>query len=159
MGGSRLAWLNVVTTKCCEPAERVARTRRVVARTLHGPQSVAAARQLTTASFRRWGLEKQGDSAALVVSELAGNAFRHGRQPVRLVLCATGAAGFRTAFCAVTNAGQWRKDRQDEDLAEWGRGLYIVRAVADSLMVRHDRLTGRTVALARFVVKPDEDSL
>jgi anti-sigma regulatory factor (Ser/Thr protein kinase) len=95
-----------------------------------------------------------------VVSELAGNAFRHGRGPVRLVLrCEPSLLG-PAAACTVRDAGRWTgaqiPDRAEVEAAtceEGGRGLYIARELADSLTVRATRYRPGTAVTATFVTR------
>src|SRR5437016_13875045 len=80
---------------------------RFVVTVLPGPTAVADARRLTVRTLDRWGLAERAADAAVVVSELAGNAFRHGRGPVRLVLrCESSALGPAAAF-TVRERGRW----------------------------------------------------
>ncbi len=144
-------------------AERPARLMpgpldRFVISVLPGPTAVADARRLTMDTLGRWGLAERADDAAVVVSELAGNAFRHGRAPVRLVLrCEASALG--PAACSVRDAGTWGGARIPDRAAmeaaicsEGGRGLYIARELSDSLTVRTARYRPGTVVTATFTM-------
>jgi anti-sigma regulatory factor (Ser/Thr protein kinase) len=137
---------------------------RVVA-TLSGPTSLAEARRLTVRTFGGWGLADRASDAALVVSELAANALRHGRGPVRLVLrCADSQQGSAVA-CTVRDNGIWSGARipdyreiEAAPGAECGRGLYIARELADTLTVRAARYRFGTAVTATFAVdRPEID--
>lgn len=69
------------------------------------------------------------DSLVLAVSELATNAARHGRPPVRLDVVAHGSG----VYLGVQDDGSDHLPRRREahDFEEAGRGLSIVAAVAD----------------------------
>jgi hypothetical protein len=49
------------------------------------PASLGKARKLVADACDRWGLPRLGGDAALVASELVGNALRHAQPPLRLV--------------------------------------------------------------------------
>jgi anti-sigma regulatory factor (Ser/Thr protein kinase) len=130
---------------------------RFVVTVLPGPTAVADARRLTMRTLDRWGLAERASDAAVVVSELAGNAFRHGRGPVRLVLRCEASAYGPAAACTVRDGGRWTggpiPDRAAIEAAtcdEGGRGLYIARELADSLTVRAARYRPGTVVTATF---------
>ena len=53
-----------------------------------GPQAQSQARRLISAACADWGLPHLSWPAELIVSELAGNAVRHGAQPIGLVAAA-----------------------------------------------------------------------
>lgn len=133
---------------------------RFVVTVLPGPTAVADARRLTVRTLARWGLAERAADAAVVVSELAGNAFRHGRGPVRLVLrCESSALGPAVA-CTVRDGGRWAggqiPDREMVEAAtcdEGGRGLYIARELADSLTVRATRYRAGTAVTATFITR------
>jgi anti-sigma regulatory factor (Ser/Thr protein kinase) len=146
-------------------AERPARLMpgpldRFVISVLPGPTAVADARRLTMDTLGRWGLAERADDAAMVVSELAGNAFRHGRAPVRLVLRCEASALGPAAACSVRDAGKWGGARIPDRAAmeaaicsEGGRGLYIARELSDSLTVRTARYRPGTVVTATFTMR------
>jgi anti-sigma regulatory factor (Ser/Thr protein kinase) len=130
---------------------------RFIVSLLPGPTSVADARRLTVNTLDRWGLTERASDAAVVVSELAGNAFRHGRGPVRLVLRCEPTAYGPAAACTVRDTGKWTGGRIPDRAAieaaiseEGGRGLYIARELADSLTVRAARYRPGTVVTATF---------
>jgi anti-sigma regulatory factor (Ser/Thr protein kinase) len=130
---------------------------RFVVTVLPGPTAVADARRLTVRTLDRWGLAERAADAAVVVSELAGNAFRHGRGPVRLVLRCEPSAYGPAAACTIRDGGRWSgaqiPDRATMEAAmcdEGGRGLYIARELADSLTVRAARYRPGTAVTATF---------
>ena len=135
---------------------------RFVVSVLPGPTAVADARRLTVRTLDRWGLAERASDAAVVVSELAGNAFRHGRGPVRLVLRCEPSASGPAAACTVRDAGKWGgagiPDRAAIEAAtgdEGGRGLFIARELSDSLTVRAARYRPGTVVTATFTTRHD----
>ncbi|NEB10350.1 ATP-binding protein [Streptomyces coelicoflavus] len=90
--------------------------------------------------LRHWDIGELADDAALIVTELLGNAFRHGRPPVRVSLTLD-ESGDRTAlWIAVGDAGpavdigllraKWR--HPSGRLSTDGRGLRLVDALAHS---------------------------
>ena len=109
------------------------------------PPDLTAAREARAATKRilpRWALGALLDPVLLVVSELVGNAVRHGRPPVDMRL--------RKAGRGV------RVDVHDEDAtapsvthaaaeAESGRGLFLVDAVAAESGVEQVEGDGKVV--------------
>jgi anti-sigma regulatory factor (Ser/Thr protein kinase) len=55
------------------------------------PRSAAVARRHVAETLRRWGMEHHVDNAALIVSELVGNAVRHAGTVVELVVHRSGS--------------------------------------------------------------------
>jgi len=135
---------------------------------LTAPAALAEARRLTVGALERWGLSERAGDAALVISELAGNALRHGSGPVQVVLCRKPTPAGTAVECTVKDAGKWRglgvpdRDEVEADLdAEGGRGLFIARELADSLIVRAPRYRAGTTVTATFTssgVAPEADA-
>lgn len=124
---------------------------------LTAPAALAEARRLTVGALERWGLSERAGDAALVISELAGNALRHGSGPVQLVLRRKPTSLGTAVECTVKDAGKWRglgvpeREEVEADLdAEGGRGLFIARELADSLIVRAPRYRAGTTVTATF---------
>jgi hypothetical protein len=101
------------------------------------PKPARAARDFAAATARRWGAGERADDIAIVVSELVTNALRHAqpasgepqqRRPVRLGLLQPGPC----VLCAVADPGRAVPVTTETDvLAETGRGLHVVGALAD----------------------------
>jgi anti-sigma regulatory factor (Ser/Thr protein kinase) len=108
------------------------------------PRGARLARLLAVDTLRSWGLPQE--RASHVVAELAANAATHGRLPgrsFRLTLYVVGA----TLRVEVTDT---RGDRlpapQTPDaVAESGRGLLLVEALADRWGVTEERFPRKTV--------------
>lgn len=123
--------------------------------------SVRAARRQVLATLRRWGLDRLGDDACLVVTELFTNAVLHsGSDHVTCVTWSGGGLlhievtdrGDRAAGPAVRRAG---------DGEENGRGLVLVSHLAQQWGVVHPGSgAGRTVwaALACGGIPLQKDS-
>ena len=101
------------------------------------PKPVRAAREFAVATVRRWGAAGCADDVAIVVSELVTNALRHAlpapggtqqRRLVRLGLLQPGPC----VLCVVADPGRAAPVAKEADvLAETGRGLHVVGALAD----------------------------
>jgi len=99
--------------------------------------SIAAAREFTVATLRRWDLGELSDDVSVVVSELLTNALRHAQRdpadarpgwPVRLGLLQQGP----WVLCAVADPGKAAPvPRTPGSLAEAGRGLQMICAFSD----------------------------
>jgi Histidine kinase-like ATPase domain len=111
---------------------------RVAIRSLAAkPGPARAARDFAVATVQRWGAGGCADDVAIVVSELVTNALRHAlpasgeaqrRGPVRLGLLQPGPC----VLCAVADPGRAVPVAKETDvLAETGRGLHVVGALAD----------------------------
>ncbi len=109
--------------------------------------SIAAAREFTVATLRRWELAERCDDAAVVVSELLTNALRHAQRdacdprpgwPIRLGLLHPGP----WVVCAVSDpSAQVPVLAEAGYLAEHGRGLHVISALSDKwgCTIRRDR--------------------
>ncbi|MBM9618791.1 ATP-binding protein [Streptomyces zhihengii] len=116
------------------------------------PRGARLARRLAEVQFERWGLGHRSGlsrTAALIVGELAANAVTHGRVPGRdfeLVLSRTPGAVLRIE---VSDArGELRPSTRPpvpDALAESGRGLLLVDALADRWEVVDRHPVGKTV--------------
>jgi anti-sigma regulatory factor (Ser/Thr protein kinase) len=94
------------------------------------PADLTAPREARAAArtvLSRWRLGAILDPVLLVVSELVGNAVRHGRPPVGMVLRRAGR-GVRVDVHDEEVAAPRRHEPVDE--AESGRGLVLIDAVA-----------------------------
>ena len=102
------------------------------------PTPVRAARDFAVATVRRWGVAERTDDVAVVVSELVTNAMCHAlpdsggtraRRKVRLALLQPGPC----VLCAVADPSRAAPELKEADvLAETGRGLHVVGALADT---------------------------
>ncbi|MBM7091068.1 PAS domain S-box protein [Streptomyces sp. S12] len=97
------------------------------------PESVPEGRAFLTGALDAWGCGEKADDARLLVSELLTNAVQHAQGPVTLHVC-------RTAADVTVEVGDGspclpEPRRADED-EECGRGLNLVRVLADSWGVR-----------------------
>jgi hypothetical protein len=102
------------------------------------PRPARAARDFAVATLQRWGAAGRTEDVAIVVSELVTNAFRHAlpdsgeTQPgslVRLGLLQPGPC----VLCAVADPSRTAPVAKEADLlAETGRGLRVVGALADT---------------------------
>lgn len=101
------------------------------------PMPARAARDFAVATVRRWGAAERADDVAVVVSELVTNALRHALpdsgetqppRPVRFGLLLPGPC----VLCAVADPSRTAPVAKEADvLAETGRGLHVVSALAD----------------------------
>jgi hypothetical protein len=101
-------------------------------------RSVRTARDFATATVTRWGAAQRGEDVAVVVSELLTNALRHAlpdsdessaRSQIRLGLLQPGPC----VLCAVADPSRRLPLPKDPGcLAETGRGLHVIGALADA---------------------------
>lgn len=108
----------------------------------HAP---AVARAQTRTALGSWRLPELLDPMLLVVSELVGNAVRHGGAPVRMLLRRTGP-GVRVEVHdeAAQAAPPGASALADLD-AESGRGLFLVDAVSSDSGVQQIPDDGKVV--------------
>ncbi|RLK58803.1 ATP-binding protein [Actinokineospora cianjurensis] len=90
------------------------------------------------------------DAVLIGVGEAVANAVEHaylGTAPGPVIVCAhevSGSAGARNLRFTVADHGRWREPAEPptERLSVRGRGLFLLRALSDT--VRVDRSTGKT---------------
>lgn len=75
------------------------------------------------------------DDVAIVVSELVGNAVRHGRPPVRVEVEADRANGSRVVRLTCHDSGPWDGTPPRPD---GGRGFVLVRGLAAEVVIDAD---------------------
>ncbi|WP_330342244.1 ATP-binding protein [Streptomyces sp. NBC_00557] len=93
------------------------------------PTSVRRARRLVTARLSDWAVDHVAETAELLVSELATNALRHTRGPLRLNLRLRDSR----LLCEVedTESSSPARTVADTD-AEGGRGIELLDLLADA---------------------------
>lgn len=94
-----------------------------------GRTAPGVARECTRGVLGTWQLTRLLDPLLLVVSELVGNAVRHGRPPVGLLLRRT-SQGVRVEVHDEDPAPPARAGLPDAT-SESGRGAFLVEAVSD----------------------------
>ncbi|MCW2681301.1 MAG: sensor protein [Frankiales bacterium] len=104
--------------------------------------SVARARTRTV--LGNWRMPGLLDPLLLVVSELVGNAVRHGRPPVAMLLRRT-ARGVRVEVHDEATTAPRRAAGLPADSAESGRGSFLVDAVSDETGVEQIPGDGKVV--------------
>ncbi|MER7717913.1 ATP-binding protein [Streptomyces flaveolus] len=119
------------------------------------PRGARLARRLALHQLDAWGVphgSEASDTAALLVAELAANAVTHGRVPGRDFEVTVKLLG-RTVRIEVSDTrGELRPPASDAPrsssgpLAETGRGLLLVEALADRWEVLDRLPVGKTVA-------------
>ncbi|MFJ9118973.1 ATP-binding protein [Streptomyces sp. NPDC102394] len=124
-----------------------------VAVTLTSTDGLSPVRGEVRGQLAQWGRSDLAEDCLLVVSELVGNAFDHGRAPVRLSLVLRGQGGDQVLRIQVTDLGpgfdtelvkaRWRHPSFG-GLGSGGRGLLLVDALCRAWGERHDR-AGHTV--------------
>jgi anti-sigma regulatory factor (Ser/Thr protein kinase) len=120
------------------------------------PSDLTAARTARAATRRvlpRWRLGALLDPVLLVVSELVGNAVRHGRPPVDMRLRRSGR-GVRVDVHDEEKSPPARAQLSQD--AESGRGLLLVDAYASDSGVEQIEGDGKVV-WARVDPEPDAD--
>ena len=111
--------------------------RQIAAPPVDTGRAARAAREFTGQILRAWGLAVLAEDAAVIVSELATNAVRHGRRGRsgavhdRIELVWWRRSG--QVVCAVTDPGAEPPVLvQPDPFAEDGRGLLMVQALSSS---------------------------
>lgn len=107
-------------------------------------RAVAEVRRLLREQLCRWGVPGLIDTAELLVSEVVTNALVHTDRGAELTATLTGASAHRLRVEVYDFAAHHPKARVAADHAPNGRGLQIVRALADAWGVRSQPL-GKTV--------------
>ncbi|MGW0334337.1 ATP-binding protein [Streptomyces sp. NPDC003011] len=95
------------------------------------PRTAQTARALTRVTMAVWGLDKDTDTAALLLSELVANAVRWGHGP-RLRMSVDRPANDTVRLAVVDRAPSRLPELlvpTEEDVR--GRGLFLVDALAD----------------------------
>jgi anti-sigma regulatory factor (Ser/Thr protein kinase) len=124
----------------------VARTRglsadRVVSWTV--PREPAAVREVRAAVSRRlsaWGLDEQGFTAELILSELLTNAIRYGAEPITVRLIHD-----QVLTCEVADGSSTSPHlRYAAESDEGGRGLFLVAQLAERWGTRY-HATGKVI--------------
>jgi hypothetical protein len=123
-----------------EPGPPTEMDRSKIATCLPGtdPGSVHAARVFTIATLQQWGITDRREDITIVVSELLTNALQHAlpcpraprsQCPLGLSLLQPGPY----VLCAVADPSQQPPvPKEPSYLAETGRGLHLISALADS---------------------------
>ncbi|MFJ6569815.1 ATP-binding protein [Streptomyces sp. NPDC091292] len=98
-------------------------------------------RRIERAHLRHWGIESLIEAADLLVTELVTNAFAHGRGPVAVRMWRTAThLWLVVGGSSVIQLNESQiKTPGDGGLAETGRGLGLVDAVADSWGLSDER--------------------
>ncbi|MFE0440742.1 ATP-binding protein [Streptomyces nigra] len=112
------------------------------------PKSVGHLRKRASMIFSAWMLTTDETQAAeLVISELLTNAVEHGHDEMTLAVARTGSA----LEITVADHGRAGHRSRSDDPEEHGRGLAIVAAIAQDLII--DRATEGWRALARMALQ------
>ncbi len=106
--------------------------------------AASVARERTRSVLRTWRLPALLDPLLLVVSELVGNAVRHGRPPVGLLLRRSGG-GVRVEVHDEDATPPPAHGHLPGEAAESGRGTFLVEAVSDETGVEQVPGDGKVV--------------
>jgi anti-sigma regulatory factor (Ser/Thr protein kinase) len=121
-----------------------------------GPPDVLVVRGAARATAHNWGVDVVADNVALVVGELAANAWIHGRPPIVVLLRLEGSA----VLVEVSDAGPGIAEFSwPRSLGVHGYGLPITASLADELGL-YANSAGKTVwARLRFQwgVPPEDE--
>lgn len=95
-----------------------------------GPRTAAEARLFLSEALKSFGVEVDKDAAALMTSEIASNAIRHGKEPIDVSVSAE-EQGLRVSVLDRGSGFDAEELRFDQGLEiEGGRGLRIVHALS-----------------------------
>lgn len=95
-----------------------------------GPRTAAEARLFLSEALKSFGVEVDKDAAALMTSEIASNAIRHGKEPIDVSISAE-EQGLRVSVLDRGSGFDAEELRFDRGLEiEGGRGLRIVHALS-----------------------------
>jgi anti-sigma regulatory factor (Ser/Thr protein kinase) len=112
--------------------------------------SVRRARALVRASLSSWGLPGIADTAELLVSELVTNAVQHGRGPIEVRLLRGTSLIIEVADSSLAPP----LIRMPDTLAETGRGLQLIKSLAQRWGVRRGT-DGKIVWCDLAILPPD----
>ncbi|QFZ77750.1 SpoIIE family protein phosphatase [Streptomyces fagopyri] len=106
-----------------------------------GAEAAPLARRAARRQLKTWGVDEEAAfTTELIVSELVGNAIRHGAPPLRLRLILD-----RALTCEVSDGATSAPHvKHARTVDETGRGLFIVASLADQWGARHHK-HGKTV--------------
>lgn len=107
--------------------------------------AASVARAQTRSVLRSWRLPGLLDPLLLVVSELVGNAVRHGSAPVRMLLRRTGVGVRVEVHDEAADAAPAGFSALPDLDAESGRGLFLVDATATDTGVQQIPDDGKVV--------------
>jgi anti-sigma regulatory factor (Ser/Thr protein kinase) len=111
------------------PVEETVPSAQICVTLVPEPRSCGLARTAVLDFCRAHGLTDLTEDAALLTSELVGNAVEHAGTPI--ILTAESRAGQLSVWVADDNAGPAiRGKAEPELLSERGRGLLVVEAIA-----------------------------
>jgi anti-sigma regulatory factor (Ser/Thr protein kinase) len=105
----------------------------------------SVARAQTRSALRSWRLPGLVDPLLLVVSELVGNAVRHGGAPIRMLLRRTGPGVRVEVHDEAPGAAPAGASALPDLDAESGRGLFLVDAVSSDSGVQQIPDDGKVV--------------